>query len=82
MFLNPKVINTLGLSLDIIGALLIWKYGLPTELPTSGHVGKIMGIPIKGKVDPKQKKEYERMSTAGILLLILGFALQLISNWL
>jgi hypothetical protein len=32
----PNIINSLGLVLDIIGALLLWKFSLPTEISSTG----------------------------------------------
>jgi hypothetical protein len=32
----PKIINSIGLACDIVGALLIWRYGLPEPINSSG----------------------------------------------
>jgi hypothetical protein len=32
-----KLVNSVGLALDIAGALLLFKFGLPEEISRSGH---------------------------------------------
>lgn len=34
--MSPAAINSIGLILDITGALLIWKYGLPESINKNG----------------------------------------------
>lgn len=72
-------INSLGLLMDIVGAVLLWKYGLPEALSREGHSCLILE-----QVDETEKAKaasYDRWSRAGLGLLIAGFALQLISNF-
>ena len=61
---SATAINSFGLVLDIIGAVLLFFYGLPTGLWSFSQ----------GKTNWKQY--------LGLLLLIIGFMLQLISNWI
>ena len=73
-----KIISSVGLILDIVGALLIWKYGLPESINRKG-----MGFLVLESVDDEQilkAKRYDRLSKIGLSLLILGFSLQLLSN--
>ena len=73
-------LNSLGLFFDISGAILIWKYGLPEILSRKGEVHLILE-----QTDESEKakaKKYDFFSHVGIFLLVLGFALQLISNFL
>lgn len=70
-------LNILGLSFNIIGAILIWKYGLPAKIDREGH----RHLLLEGE-DGNQKrlaKKYDRLSNFGMLLLILGFVSQLIA---
>lgn len=74
------IVNSIGLVLDIAGALLLWKYGLPEHLSREGHVYFVLN-----EIDEEEKakaKKYDRWSHAGLSLLILGFGLQLVSNFL
>ena len=63
---SQEFISSVGLGLDIVGAYLIWKFGL---LFTSNKNGSVTMSTEGGK------------STIGFILLILGFTLQLISYW-
>lgn len=74
-------INTLGLVFDIMGAFLLFRFGFAHEdvFPETGE-----GINIFGN-DPERAariKLYKTLSRCGILLLILGFVLQAISNYI
>jgi len=72
-------INSFGLIFDIVGVLLIWKYGIPEPISKDGTVS----IAFEG-IDESEKmkaKRYDRVSHVGIFLLVLGFALQLLSNF-
>jgi hypothetical protein len=70
-----KVINTIGLAFDIAGAILIWRYGLPRFELRKDSVNYI------NLVSQSQEKEYDRWAKLGIVFLIIGFSLQLLSNW-
>ncbi len=74
------IVNSIGLVFDIMGALLLWKYGLPEPISREGHVHLVLE-----QVDEDEKakaKKYDRWSYGGLILLILGFGLQLVSNFL
>ena len=76
----PAILNSIGLGLDIIGAVLIFIYGLPAPVKRGG----IKSLDLI-EIDENEKRMalfYNRMSAAGLVLLITGFLLQLISNFL
>jgi len=73
------LISSIGLILDIIGAIIIYKFGLPENVDRSGTT-----YLISDEVDKNEKdkaKKYDRNSSWGISFLIIGFMLQGISNW-
>jgi hypothetical protein len=71
-YLTPANINSLGLSLNIIGVILIYKYGLPNVVPSG----------VKwGANDHNEEKLWKQRSTIGFILLIIGFGLQILSNY-
>lgn len=75
------IINSIGLILNVFGAFLIWKYGLPSEtMLLRGASIEIIG-PID-KADADKAKEYDRYSHGGFALLVIGFILQIISNFI
>ncbi len=74
------MVSTVGLILDIAGVVLIYRFGLPIRANASGGTFIAWG----GK-DAEGEREYRLariLSPLGLLLLIIGFALQAISNWL
>lgn len=76
----PNCINSAGLVLDIAGAALVWKFGLPLEISRSGFQYRITeGI---DHVEAAKARRYDRLSALGFLLLVVGFGLQLWSNFL
>lgn len=73
-------VNSFGLLLDIVGVVLIWRFGLPEPISRSG--AKYL---VTGQTDEAEKAKAERfhnLSKIGLGLLIAGFALQLVSNFL
>ena len=71
-----SVVNSVGLLSDIAGAWLLFKYGLPKEVVRQGTALLVLG----SENDPIGET-YDRRATWAIRLLIAGFALQLISDW-
>ena len=72
-------INSFGLLLDIAGALLLIKFGIPPKLDREGRVNLVLSQTDEKQV--RKAKLYDRWSTLAIVLIILGFALQLFSNY-
>jgi hypothetical protein len=70
-------LNIIGLFLDIIGVLLIYFFGLPSNF-NKGDVriteGEISSI------DKLKNKRIIKKSRIGIILIAIGFSLQFISN--
>ena len=76
----PTLINSLGLLLDIVGVIILWKYGLPESLSREGHISI-----VTEQIDETEKAKaalYDRWSKFGLFFLITGFVFQLISNFL
>lgn len=74
------ILNTVGLTFDIVGAFLIWRFTLPfRERAGPGKRVVSGGVDL---IDLAKDKGWDRLSLGGIALLVLGFALQAISGWL
>ena len=80
----PEIVNSIGLFLDIVGVFLLFKFGLPAEVKRDGS----SGVQYWGIVDEKAQeseqakaKRYDRISHVALSLIVFGFALQIISNW-
>lgn len=78
--MTAACINDIGLLLDIIGAILLFKFGLPASIDRNGHTHFV----VKGinEEEVKRGKLYDKWAKVGLSLLILGFTFQLLSNHL
>lgn len=68
-----------GLVFDVIGAIMLFRYGLPAEINRTGAQHLILE-----QEDPAEKalaRRYDRWGRVGLALLILGFVLQLVGSW-
>ena len=89
---NPEILNTIGLLLGIMGVLIIFIWGPPQPEHFTGiALGLEDGTPIDksgktvaeyNKDIKKRKRFYSRVSRIGLLLIMLGFAFQLMSIWI
>ena len=70
-----------GLSLDIVGVLLLYHYGLPSRFPEKGIVIAYSGGPDEEVVEREQRK-FRYRSRLGLWLLASGFLLQLVGTLL
>ncbi len=77
---TSNVLNSLGLIIDIIGVILIFCYGISPMLDVNGSV-----YFVSEQVDEDEKKKamkYKSLSRLGLMMVIVGFILQLISNFI
>ena len=73
------VVNSAGLLLDIIGVILLFCYGLPPDVDREGKQILTWG---KDEEEACKGKRYDRISWVALVLLVIGFTLQIISNWI
>jgi hypothetical protein len=77
----PQIINSIGLVLDIIGVVLLFRYGLPENLDRGGRPF-IIAANAPDEAEIRKARHYDRMGQLGLVLLIAGFLFQLASNFL
>lgn len=75
-----SIINSAGLVLDIIGALLLIKFGIPNKIDPSGAIYRTVSQIDNAEI--QRAETYQRWSNIAIKLIILGFVLQLVSNFI
>ena len=68
-----------GLALDVMGAVLIFKFGLPTEVRRGGH--SFLRLEGDDPDEANKARRYDRYGRTGALLLILGFIFQIGGVW-
>jgi hypothetical protein len=73
-------VNSVGLVFGIIGAYLIWKFGLPASIDRAGAEHIITEQTDEEEV--KLAKKYDFRSGVGFWFVIVSFLFQLISNFL
>ena len=80
--LDANSISSIGLSLDIAGVVLLYRFGLPSDAghPSGGNT--VVWPMADGDARARRHKHYEMASRAALVLLVLGFLLQIISNWM
>jgi hypothetical protein len=76
--LSHAAINSLGLVLDIVGVVLIWKFSLGRPLVIKNSKGEDFPVSL-GK--PESAALYNRLDHMGVWLILIGFGLQICSNW-
>ena len=73
--MDCDVLSSIGLALDIAGVVLLFFYGIPSR-------AALDGVLTLGRGGGKDYKRARIFSGLGLLLLIVGFALQIASNHL
>lgn len=76
--MDCNMINSIGLFLDIVGVVMLFKYGLPADVSKDGTVG--LALQGTNHDEIKKWKKYNFWSRVALALLIIGFLLQIISN--
>lgn len=77
---TKNIINIIGLCLDISGVVLLFIYGIPSDVRKGGFGGF-----LQASSDKKESDKYDRhkkWSNVGLGLIILGFFFQIISVFL
>ncbi len=74
-----------GLILDILGVSFIFIYGLPSRILDPCEKDTLSAGPLQRKEIEKRKKENRRINIfayVGLILVFLGFILQLVGTFL
>ncbi len=78
--MDSSILNSLGLVLDMIGAILIATFGIPPKVDRKGE-GSIL-LEQTDSDEIRKAKKYDFISGLGFALLIFGFFLQIVSNFM
>ena len=76
---TPELVNTLGLSLDIVGVILLFRFGLPPNVRRSGAIHVTFDV---DEDEVRKAKHYDRISWSALIFIVLGFLLQIVSTWM
>ena len=75
-----KVVNSAGLLLDVVGVLLLFKFGLPEDVRRKGE-GYLL-LEETDEAEIAKGRRYDFWARVALGLVVLGFVLQLISNFM
>ena len=75
---TSNLMNSIGLIIDIIGVILIFLYGISPMLDVKGTV--FLVAEQEDEVEKKKAKKFQCISRFGLIMVIVGFFLQLTSN--
>jgi hypothetical protein len=76
---DSVIVNSIGLSLDIVGVLLLFFYGLPSKFK------KPPKLLLEGEITREARRknaDIKFWSHLGLIFLIIGFIFQLLSNFI
>ena len=76
--MSNAVISVIGLCLDIVGVVLLWRFGLPPDVRRGG-----VGFLMLQKTDEREAKRaamYDRLSHVALALIVIGFVAQAVGT--
>ena len=79
MCLSSEIVNTVGLALDIVGVVLLFRFGLPPDVRRGGANFFTWGI---DNDEARTASRYDKISWSALGLIVFGFALQIVSTWM
>jgi len=73
-------LSTVGLVFSALGVIILFKYAMPFRLPTGG----IEALALEQEDENARIKEssYRLYANVGLILVLLGTALQIVSSWI
>ncbi len=84
--MDDRLINSIGLALDIIGVILVYRFGIASDVRPRASGTVIQFPPYPTETEQRETrarwKRYQRMALLGLLFLVIGLALQVASNYI
>lgn len=77
-------VSSVGLILDIVGALLLWRYVAEIDFAEKDEFLKGNAVLNVADPTPEEIRSYKRnvfISRIGVALLVIGFSLQVVGNY-
>ena len=74
-----SLFSTVGLVLDIVGAILLFKFGLPPDFDPLGR--DFIMTSTENTEERAKGRRYRFWGQIGLICLVLGFAGQLLGVW-
>jgi hypothetical protein len=74
-----RVLNIIGLLLNLVGVVILFRYGMPFHVATGGAVSLI--TEKLDQADIALEQRYEVYGYIGLALLIVGTIFQVVAAW-
>ena len=75
---EQQIVNCIGLAFDIIGVILLFFFGIPSDLNKHGRIFRVVSQIDQASID--EWKKFDILSKTGLTLIILGFIFQIFST--
>lgn len=75
------ILNTSGLILNAVGVLLLFYFGMPYRIRTEGKTPRTFVLADQRQLIAVESR-YDALGRFGILLILVGTALQIYANWI
>lgn len=75
---TSNILNIVGLSFDIIGVIMLFKFGLPADVNREGK--RHLLLLHEDENEKKKAKTYDFLSYIALAFIIIGFLFQLSAN--
>ncbi len=77
--MKSHIINTIGLSLVIVGCVILYKFGLSADVRPSGK--SFLALEQVDEAEIAKGKRYICWGRAGIILVLIGSVIQVWATW-
>ena len=75
--IEASCVNSMGLGFDIVGVVLIFFFGIAAEVRKDGAGSFLWG---NDQDEAKKWKRFKWLSYLGLVFLVVGFSMQILSN--
>jgi len=77
--ITANILNIIGLSFDIVGVLMLFKFGIPPMIERGGAI--FLVAEENNEEEKKKAKIYDYCSYTALFFLVLGFGFQILANF-
>ena len=77
---TAAVPSTIGLTLDIIGVVMLFRHGLLENVSRKGHSRILLEATVQHEID--KARECDRLARMALALIVIGFTIQILGNWI
>lgn len=76
--MTKEWVNTIGLLMDAVGVIVVFKFGWPQPIPHE----VIVASSSKNAEEESKARWRKRYSVTGLVLIVGGFAVQIAATWM